>query len=177
MIITFLRRTLSLTEVVLSLILNKGDNSSWEQQSQEIFLVSFCSPTWPVYVQPKGINRETIEGIKRLSFQQGSCARAMTLLALFPLKGLFHQHKGTKLFPEAPSSPLKRSKASTADLNTLEFIFPSGTTQPDFPPPIRRPSLGTRFLWGVYTPTSSTSAEPLFNHIILILNVIWLTGC
>lgn len=33
-----------------------------------IFLVSFCSCTWPVYVQPKGINRETIEGINRLSF-------------------------------------------------------------------------------------------------------------
>lgn len=90
MIITLLCRTLSLTEVVLSLILNKGDNSSWEQQSQEIFLVSFCSCTWPVCVLPKGINRETIEGISRLSFQQGSCAKAMTLLALFPLKGLFH---------------------------------------------------------------------------------------
>lgn len=113
MIIAFLRRTLSLTGVVLRLILNKGDNSWWEQQSQEIFLVSFCSWTWPVYLQPKGIKRETIEGINRLSFQQGSCAKEMTLLALFPLKKRFvslrNQHKGTKLFPEAPFSPPKRS--------------------------------------------------------------------
>lgn len=103
MTITFLCRTLSLTEVVLSLVLNKGDNSSWEQQSQERLLVSFCSCTWPVYVQPKGINRETIEGINRLSFQQGSCAKEMTLLALFTLKDLFHSETGTK----APNSFLR----------------------------------------------------------------------
>lgn len=179
MIIAFLRRTLSLTEVVLSLILNKGDNSSWEQQSQEIFLVSFSSCTWPVYVQPKGINRETIEGINRLSFQQGSCAKVMTLLALFPLKGLFHSETRTK----APNSFLRphfllwRGARLQLQINTLEFVFPSGTTQPDFPPPIFRPSSGTRFLWGFYTPTSSTSAKSLFNYSILTLTIIWWTGC
>lgn len=175
MIITFLRRTLSLTEVVLRLILNKGDNSSWEQQSQEIFLVSFCSWTWPVYVQPKGIKRETIEGINRLSFQQGSCAKAMTLLALFPLKGLFHSETSTK----APNSFLRPrfllqrgAEASTADLNALEFILPPGTTQPDFSPPMCRPSSGRRFLCGFYPPyklhiSRVTFLTTAFEHWIL----------
>lgn len=151
MIITLLCRTLSLTEVVLSLILNKGDNSSWEQRSQEIFLVSFCSCTWPVCVLPKGINRGTIVGISRLSFQPVSCAKAMTLLALFPLKGLFHSGfqkpaQRHQALPEAPFSPplIPGACASTWD-NPSALHLPLAT--------------GGRLLWGFYTSASCSTPQ------------------
>lgn len=89
---------------------------------------------------------------------------------------LRNQHKGTKLFPEAPISPLKRRQASAADLNTSEFIFPSGTNQSDFPPPLADHSQGQGFCED-FTPTSSTSAESLSHYRILTMNIICWTGC
>lgn len=71
---------------------------------------------------------------------------------------LRNQHKGTNLLLGPHFFPLKMREASLVDLNTLVFFLLSGITQPDFPPPLCRPQSETRFLWGFYSPTSSTSA-------------------
>lgn len=182
MIITLLCRTLSLTEVALSQILNKGDNSSWEQQSQEIFLVSFCSCTWPVCVLPKGINRETIEGISRLSFQQDSCAKEMTLLALFPLKGLFHSgfQKAAQSHQTLSWGPVFSSEeeqglvlAAITDLNNRECTLPPEPAQPGSPPRI---CIKDKVSLGFCSPMSGTSTRQshflttAFNTAYLLLN-------